>query len=69
MSLVANLEPMCPVQCREDGDDGMRLCEEGEEDRTPDSCGSDSCLEFLDQWLDGTNVADALEGLATCTNG
>lgn len=75
MEMIFGIDANCPKACSacEENCDNevLRLCEENECSRTPDSCaasGEGKCQEFLDKWSNKDDIKAAMAGMATCTS-
>ncbi len=76
MQLIFGIDANCPKACSDCKEncenEVLRLCEENECSRTPDSCaasGMDKCKEFLDTWSNEDDIKAVMAGFATCTSG
>lgn len=61
------MDAACPKQCDTDGDESANLakCDDGQEERTPSSCGTQTCAGYLST-IDVAKLESVRDGYAQC---
>lgn len=66
-ALIMKPDGACPKGCNEKGEDGLPKCQPGEDERTPESCGTAGCGNTMAA-IDNAMFDKGIKGLAACAS-